>query len=337
MLIFTEGFDHTTTGTHKWTAIAGTYASATAVRTGTNGMIATGVNSKQVGASEEHATFILGFAAQRAVSGSTAEWRFLSDSLATTHITVALDSSGQLKVFRGTTAGTQLGSTTTANTIPVATWVYVEIKVVLHDSTGSVVIHVNGAQVFSVTGADTKNAGTKTVLDSFVLFGGGSNMFVDDLYLCNGAGSTNNDFLGDIKIETLFPNGNGTTSQLTGSDGNSTDNYLLVDETTPNTSDYNGSATNDQYDTYAMSNLVTASGTVYGVVIYAYAAKSDAGAAGGAIMLRSGGTDYELTDNALGTGYQYYREVKELDPNTSAAWTISATNSVEVGFKKKAS
>jgi len=336
MLIFTDGFDMTTTATHKWTSVAGTYASASAARTGSAGLIAVGNNSKQVAAADEHATFILGFACQRALSGSVAEWRFLSDSLATTHITVQLDSSGQLKVFRGTTAGTQLGSTVSAGTIPVGTWVYVEIKVVLNDSTGSVVIKVNGAQVFSITGADTKNAGTKTVLDGFLLNGAGSNMLIDDLYLCNGAGATNNDFLGDVKVETLFPNGNGTTSQLTGSDGNSTDNYLLVDETAPNTSDYNGSATNDQYDTYAMSNLVTASGTVVGLIAYAYAAKSDAGAKGGAIMVRSGGTDYEKTDNALGTGYQYYREILESDP-AGGSWSISSVNSLEAGWKVKAS
>lgn len=336
-IVFLDGFDHTTTGTHKWTSITGTYASASAARTGSAGLIATGTNTKQVASASEHATLIWGMAFQRVASGSIAEWRFLSDSGATRHITVSLDASGQLSVFRGTTAGTQLGSTTSANTIPVGAWVYVEIKVTLNDSTGVVTIKVNNAQVFTISSADTKNAGTKTVLDTISINGAGSNILVDDLYVCNGAGSANNDFLGDCKIETLFPNGNGNTSQLTGSDGNSTDNYLLVDETAPNTTDYNGSATNDQYDTYAMSNLATGSGTVFGMAIYAYAAKSDAGTAGGAIVVRSGGTDYELTDNALGTGYQYYTEIKETDPATSAAWAISAVNSMEVGFKKKAS
>lgn len=333
-LIFTDGFDHTNVGTHKWTSIGGTYASGSAARTGSAGLIATGSNTKQVAASDEHATFVLGFALQRTASGATAEWRFLSDSLATTHITVQLDSSGQLKVFRGTIAGTQLGSTVSAGTIPVGAWVYVEIRVTLSDSTGAVAIYVNGTQVFSVAGQDTKNAGTKTTLDGFSLFGGGSAVWIDDLYLCNGAGSTNNNILGDVKIETLYPTGAGNTTGLTPSAGS---NWQNVDESPPSATDYNGSATNDAYDLYAMGDLATASGTVYGLTIYAYAAKSDAGAAGGAIMLRSGGTDYEKTDNALGTGYQYYKEILETDPATSAAWTIAGVNALQTGFKKKAS
>jgi len=332
-LVFTDGFDYYSSLALKWTTANGTIGTSS-VRSGTNGVQVTGnLLAKQVKVSQEHATFIVGCALKRGTNG-TFEIRFYSDSLATQHVTVQVTANGEIKVFRGSIAGTQLGSTTSPNLVPSGTFVYLEAKCTLNDTTGVVTVKINGTQVFTITSADTKNAGTKTVLDGFGFIITTANADVDDIYLCNGAGSTNNDFLGDIKIETLFPTGAGNTTQLTPSTGS---NWQNVDDTTPNTTDYNSSATDNQYDTYQMGDLVTASGTVFGVVAHAYAAKSDAGTKGGAIVIRSGGTDYEQTDNALGTGYQYYDEILEVNPNTGVAWTVTNVNSVEAGFKVKAS
>lgn len=336
-LIFCDGFDHYNTPTQKWNISTGNTIGAGQARNGTGGLSQGGNQSqKTVLGSQEHATFILGCAVKRGSPTGTFEMRFQSDTGATTHVTVQITSVGEIKVFRGTVAGTQLGSTVSAN-IAADVWYYIEAKVVLNDTTGSVVVKLNGVQVFSATSQDTKNAGTKTVFDSIGLAIANVVAAVDDVYLLNGAGATNNDFLGDIKIETLYPNGNGNSSALTGSDGNSVDNYLLVDETPPNTSDYNGSATDNLTDTYTMGNLTTSAGTIYGAVFYAYAAKNDAGTKGGAIIVRSAGTDYEQTDNALATSYTYYKDILETDPATAAAWTITNINAVEAGWKTKAS
>ena len=334
-IIFTDGFDYYTTILQKWSNSGSSIGNVG--RTGTGGLTQDGnVTSKQVLVAQEHATFIWGLAVKRGTNG-TFEMRFYSDALATQHVTVQVTTTGEIKVFRGNTGGTQLGSTTASGLVPSGSYTYIEAKAVLSDTVGAVTVRINGAQVFTVTGADTKNGGTKTAFDGIGMAITNATADVDDLVLMNGAGSANNDFIGDVKIETLYPTGNGTTSGLTGSDGNSTDNYLLVDERPPNTSDYNGSATDDLLDTYAMGDLTTLSGTVYGAVAYAYAAKSDAGTKGGAIMVRSGGTDYEKTDNALGTSYVYYNEIMEQNPNTSTAWTIATINSVELGYKVKAS
>lgn len=332
-IIFTEGFDKSTTLLDTWSA--GTSVISNVGRTGTGGLTQTGTaTTKQVAAANEHATFIWGVAINRGSSTGTFEMRFLSDSLATQHVTVQVTSTGEIKVFRGSTAGTQLGSTVSAGTVPAGTWVYLEAKVTLSDTVGVVTVRVNGAQVFTISSADTKNGGTKTVLDGIGMAIANVNALVDDIVLMNGAGSTNNDFIGDIKIETLYPTGAGNTTGLTPSTGS---NWSNVDETPRNTSDYNGSATDNLYDTYQMGNLATLTGTVYAINIFAYTAKSDAGAAGGAIMLRSGGTDYEKTDVALGTGFAYQNEIIETDPATSVQWTITNVNAMEAGFKKKAS
>lgn len=64
-----------------------------------------------------------------------------------------------------------------------------------------------------------------------------------------------NDWPGPGSIGYLRPNGNGASSQWAGSDGNSTDNYLLLDETPPNgVTDYIQSNTSGQIDDWTLTD-----------------------------------------------------------------------------------
>ena len=102
-----------------------------------------------------------------------------------------------------------------------------------------------------------------------------SGMNFDDLYVCDSAGSTNNGFLGDCRIDTIYPSGAGNYTQFTPSTGS---NYTCVDETAPNTTDYVDGATVGDRDSYALGNLsALSSQTVYGVQVNAAILKDDAG------------------------------------------------------------
>ena len=137
---------------------------------------------------------------------------------------------------------------------------YVEIKVVIHDTTGSVAIHVDEVAVTfnaSLTGIDTRNAGTTGIVDRFVLNGSSvaPNVIVDDLYLCDDSGSTNNDFLGICAVERLMPEtGNGDHTDFTCSTGS--DHGALVDDNPPtDDTDYNSSTTVGHQDCYHYPSL----------------------------------------------------------------------------------
>jgi hypothetical protein len=332
--IFKDSFDYYSTITQKYTSGTAALASGSA-RNGAQGLLQGGVATvKQFASTDEHATLTVGLALRRTGSG-TFELRFLSDSVATQHITIQITTTGEIKVFRGSIAGTQLGSTISA-AIGVSVWNYLEAQVTLHDTTGVVKVWLNGVLLVNLSSQDTKNAGTKAVFDGFSFAITLANADVDDLYVNNGAGSINTSNLGDVKIVSGLPNADGNTSQLVGSDGNSVNNYLQVDESPANTSDYNGSATNDQYDTYNYANFANTGDTIYDVSIYDYSAKSDAGAKQAATVVRSGGTDYEQATHALSTSYQFYETRLELNPASGVAWSISALNAAEFGFKVKA-
>jgi hypothetical protein len=195
-------------------------------------------------------------------------------------------------------------------------------------------VKINDTTYVSLTNVDTKNGGSEATFDAVSLVAAGTGeMRIDDVYVTNGAGAVNTGFLGDIAVETLFPDGNGSSSQWVGSDGNSVDNYLLVEEPTPSTTDYVQSNVAGNRDLYASSSLVRAAGTIYGVQTTAYAQSSDSGPVSLNNLAKSGATVGVGPARALVTTWLPKSSVFELNPDTAAAWTVSEVNGAEFGME----
>lgn len=238
-------------------------------------------------------------------------------------------STGKFDLYRGATL---IASST--NVFSSAAWHYVEAKVTVADSGGTVIVRVDGNVEINFTG-DTRNAATAQV--STITFRSQiSTSQLDDVYIADGVGAAPyNDFLGDVKVETLIPNADGAFSQLLGSDGNSVSNWQQVDEIPPSATDYNGSATVGQRDTYGLTDLVTASGQALAVGVIAFAHKSDAGTANLKTIQRlSGGT--ERVDSAVALSATVNTPVagsiQVVDPS-NAAWTIASVNGMQIGVE----
>jgi hypothetical protein len=187
----------------------------------------------------------------------------------------------------------------------------------------------------SFTG-DTKNGGTATTIDKVLFHTGNGSVTITniaDVYILDGTGATNNNFLGDVAVRTLSPSGNGTDSQLMGSDANQVNNYLLVDEHPYSSTDYNGSATPGQRDTYALTDLAAGINTVYGVQLNGFMAKSDVSLGTAKLVVRAGGNLYSGTTRALSTSYVGYYDLYTTNPDTITAWTVSDVNSLEAGME----
>lgn len=88
---------------------------------------------------------------------------------------------------------------------------YVEVKFVIHDTAGSVEVRVDGTTVLNLTNQDTRN-GTPTTANTLRF---GPFMYIDDLYILDTTGSTNNDFLGDVKVVAVLPDSDGTHTDFT--------------------------------------------------------------------------------------------------------------------------
>jgi hypothetical protein len=257
---------------------------------------------------------------------------FYGDANTTQHITIVLNATGNLVAYRGTAAGTLLA--TGSATLAANTWFYVETLVTISDTVGVVQCRINGASTPDLNfSGDTKNAGTATTVDAIGFGGGAATDQFSDWYILNSSGSVNNTWLGAVSVFTITPSGNGTYSDLTGSDSNQVDNYALVDELPPSSTDYTQGDVTGYKDSYVMPDLPANTGSVCGVQVAATMARSDVGVGNAKILTRSGGTSYTPTSYALTTIYTESIELKELDPATSAAWTPSGVNALELGIE----
>ena len=257
---------------------------------------------------------------------------FLGDSNTTTHITFIYSGTSKVfKVYRGTTSGTLLATGTTI--LGLNAWHYAEMHVKISDTVGVAELRLDGATTNEITfSGDTKNAGTNISVDS-VLFIASTTLDFTDVYICDTTGSTNNSWLGDVTVRTLTPNGNGAFSQLLGSDADSVNNYLLVNEQPVSSTQYTGSATTSQHDSYTMADLPAGTTTVRGVQLNSYMAKSDATAGSSKGMLRIASTNYYGATQTLTTTYATYTDPFDLNPNTTIAWTPTDVNGLETGME----
>lgn len=332
VLLFVDSFDHYVTALAplKWTSAAGVSIGAFG-RHGTNGArLGNEVALLNRGIAGLPGTAIVGVHIKPAGLGLAADQGFLAFYLdATSQIDVRINpTTGVLFVTRG---GTNIGTTTYTASIGVG--FYTELKVVFATTAvGSVVVKVNGTTVLTLTSVIT--AATSAWTNQATIRGlrnGGADF--DDFYLCDATGSApTNDFLGDVRVQALLPNGNGNSSVLVGSDANSIDNYLLVDEAAPDTADYVESATIGDKDTYAFGNLTPTAGPVFGVQVLPYAAKTDAGARSIVSVARLAATEVDSAAKTLSTTYTYLSDIREAKPG-GGVWTIADVNAAEFGVK----
>lgn len=279
-------------------------------------------------------TWIVGWAFKTSALPASAVRPILSfQDGVVTHITINIKADGTLEARRGTFAGTLLGTTTAALTAGV--FAYLEVKVVISDTVGTVDIRKDGVSILALTAQDTRNAGNASCnavsfMDITVSNSEAVTVDIDDIYICNGSGATNNTFLGDCRVDTTFPNGAGNKSQWTPSAGS---NFQNVDEDPANDdTDYNFASVAATRDLYAFPDITPTTGTVYGTVINITARKDDATTRTLRELTRRSSADYAgSVVQTLTTSYAMYTEILETDPSTAAQWTIANVNLAEFG------
>ena len=263
-------------------------------------------------------------------SGSTSDPFFhtFTDTGGTSHVYFKSLGSA-LGLYHGN--GTLIAQSA-VNTWADRRWHYVELYLTIADAGGRATVRINGATVIDFTG-DTRNGGTSTLIDTIGFRGryAGDDAYFDDLYVCDATGTTNNTFLGDIRVQTLVPTAAGTYTNLTPT--GVANNWDNVNELPASTTDYNSSSTAGNKDSYVMGELLASTGSVLGIQTNIMAHKSDASAANIRSIVRVGGTDYNDPTIGLGTAPVTYSTVREQNPATTAAWTPSDVNAIEAGVE----
>lgn len=284
---------------------------------------------------DSQSTWIIGFAYKVSILPYT-HFNIVSlTDIGIQQLVVVLNLDGTVQIKCGNTV-----LATSSSPLSTGNWQYLEFKATIGTS-GSVELRKNGRTIASASGVVTKttanNSANAIVLGLQTGSTGGPavNVFYDDVYVCDGTGTTNNNFLGDCSIDVYLPSGNGTHSDFLGSDGNSIDNYLLVNQTYPDDdTTYVHSDVLNAQDTYIIPDMPFTPTAIYGIQSNFIAKKNDAGPREISTAIRLSGVDYVGGGSqVLSTTYNNVMSIIELCPATSAAWNIAEFNAAEFGVK----
>lgn len=331
---FIDGFDHYTTKAqmlYKWTDV-NAVPNQSGRRSGSLAVTTSGGPYYFSKTLDSQSTWATGFAAKITYLAIT-ERAFVTftDSNSNDQITITMGTDSVMRAYRGTDSGTLL--TTASQALTFDTWHYVEAKVVISDSAGSVEVRLNGTTVLSYSG-DTKSSDTLSTANK-IRYGApyerSAAVCFDDLYICDGTGTKNNSFLGDCRVDTKFPTGTGASTQFTPSGG--ANNWDNVNDAAPDgDSTYNYADTASYADSFAFED-VSSSSTIHGLQVSVVARKDDAGTRTMAATTTVGGTRYDGDTKTLGDTYVNHAQVWENNPTTSTAWTDATVSAAEFGYK----
>lgn len=355
MLLFTEGFDWTTqvadlTTYGKWLSHNGASIgnSGTQLRfgSGSGNYWTTGGRAgfirRAIGSNLDAG--ILGCAVRFDTTVNTykAAIFVLFDTVSNVQMGLLVNNDGTFSVFRGSDSNI-LGTSTFA--ITGNQYHYVEFKWKIANSIGSsdVIVKVDGTTILTLSSATDTQATSNAYATHYQISGinglassGSGNFYIDDHYFIDLTGSVNNTFLGIVRVQTLYPNGNGNSSGFTGSDGNSVNNYQQVDETSISTSDYNDGTAVNQKDTYTFTDTNAATSTILGVTINHVSLRTDTDARSVVPVIRHSSTDYDGSSQSLTASAAHFQSVHETNPGTSSGWTKSDVDAAEFGLKVSA-
>ena len=232
----------------------------------------------------------------------------------------------------GAAAGGVVTSTwgnSASGVITAATWFNVQMHIVISASVGVFVLKVDGNTVINLSSLNTGS----TNVGFEVLQGSNVGYLFDNVWSFNTTGSHSNGFpVGTMTVQTLYPTADGTYTDFTPNSGSN--HYSRVNEAVCNDDTSYVYATNvNSKDSYTIGSLSGAISQVHGVQVSAAYEKDDTPAKTMRVFCKSSSTTSETSDLAVPAAYTSSTLVLNDDPNTSAQWTTTNVNALEVGVK----
>jgi len=246
------------------------------------------------------------------------------------HVGVSVLADGSVRVFRGIGgSATTLGTSSTGLVTP-NTYFHLEVQVTIDNGAGAVKVYLDGSSspIIDLSAQDTNNGGTSTI----TRVGLGADRSNSEIYdFCDLVIRDGTTQLGDVRVDYLPVNSNGAQDDL--ATNGSSNSFENVDELNPNDLDYNYSSTPGAMDLYGLTDVDWAPSSIFAVVEKVRARKSDNGTRSLVQVARSGAVTSTASAKTLSTDSAYFHNVRETDPNTSAAWLEAGVNALQVGVE----
>jgi hypothetical protein len=247
-----------------------------------------------------------------------------------------LASTGQIQIMPN--SGT---SVVTPYAMSVNEWSRIDLKCAIANTGGWIEAWVNGVKVGETLNVDTI-ANFGDVVTSGRINLGATNttrVTMDDVYILDTTGpAPYNNRLGDIRIETLVPNGPGARvgTQFVPSTGIADNSWQLIDEMPASDADYVTAPIPDDWEAFALTDLVATYGKVLAVQPHYRAWKTDSGSAFLKPVLNTYNVGTKFgTDLGLGTLPQYLAGDIFTEADAGIPWTIAGINALEMGVQAK--
>lgn len=134
---------------------------------------------------------------------------------ATTLVSLAYRQDGSIQVYRGLSSGTTLG-TSDAGVLAAGTFIHLEVAVCIDPVVGWVEIRRDGVTRFRVEDVNTGNMDITNIEFGAINSANFTfDSYYDDVFCWDTTGEAANNFLGPVRILTLFPESVGDTEQWT--------------------------------------------------------------------------------------------------------------------------
>jgi hypothetical protein len=212
-----------------------------------------------------------------------------------------------------------------------------EAKFVIGNS-GSVELRINGGVQIGPTTGDTQATGSNTAnsmaLSALISGSQSCNHTWDHFIVLDGSGAAANDFIGAVDVTLLQPTGDGfyTAWSVTGV----ANRWDAVNDPDPDgdTTYISASVVGDK-NTFTHGNLPAASTAVKVAAVWARAKRDDGVTRAFKVLLRNATPTDNLgsIEHFAGDNYIWFFQPYEINPFTSAAWTVSEINAVEYGVQ----
>jgi|SRR3990170_1765722 len=216
------------------------------------------------------------------------------------------------------------------------TWYHYGLDIKIDSSAGWIKVYKDGIEILSFTG----NTGNADILD--LCFGwlthNNHGFYYDDIYIDDTTGEGAAAVCPILRFYYVTPDEGGNYSDpggWSGSDGNPTDNFLLVDDIPPNgDTDYISAVAADLLDSYTMTTIVLGSNEVIQAVIPTVSTRRAGTTEAIALGTRYSATDLIGSDQYPASSYDVLSERQVTKPG-GGAWDQTALDAVEVVLKSR--
>ena len=246
---------------------------------------------------------------------------------------VKVGEDGRLKLYRWQYGYEQL-ITTSVTTAPARGWHYIELQVTQGTSNGVLAVRINGVLAIQMTAQNTIQGGGQLLTAFLGAIPGQScplTLDVDDFYILDASGTINNTFLGDVRVDALKAQADGSLNQWTVTPSGTAAWEAVSDEDETTNITAPSAGLRQSFDVAPLPVMATPA--IFGVQLTMLARKTDAGLGKVKGLVVSGAQTAVSAEVILQEQQAWQCALFERNPNGNVQWTESAFNAAEFGVE----